>query len=280
MTPQLLTAPAPAPAPAIAGGSPSAACLDPAFLAEVLRELEARAVRAAAKEKLARARAQAAQARHRAAPATRAAGAADWSRIDAITASPGRLYAGHRRALQSALPLAERELEAALDRAAAARRPGAPPDPGGQAALDERVRTAGDRVAAITARLACAPGWARVDAITASRGPLAPADRKALKNALPLAERELEAALDRAAAIRARAAGKSARRPRAARAGWSRVDAITASHGPLTPADRAVLEKGLLAAETAARAARARVDAVRERLVPWRGRPEPVPSAV
>jgi hypothetical protein len=269
-------------APAVACASPSAARVDPAFMAEVLKELEARAARTALEEGLAKTRVQVAEARRRIAATTRPAGAAaaDWSRVDAITASRGRLYAGHRRALQNALPLAERELEAALEQAAAARRAAGPLAPADQATLDERLRAAGDRVAAITARLARAPGWAQVDAITAAHGPLSAPDRKALKDALPLAERELEAALDRAAAIRARAAGTAARRPRAGQAGWARVDAITASAGPLTPADRATLEKGLLAAEAAAGTARARVDAITARLVPWSNRAGPAPRAV
>ena len=269
-------------APAVAGASPSAARVDPAFMAEVLKELETRAARTALEEGLAKTRVQVAEARRRTAATARPAGAAaaGWSRVDAITASRGRLYAGHRRALQNALPLAERELEAALEQAAAARRAAGLLTPAGQATLDERLRAAGDRVAAITARLARAPVWAQVDAITAAHGPLPAPDRKALKDALPLAERELEAALDRAAAIRARAAGTAARRPRAGQAGWARVDAITASDGPLTPADRATLEKGLLAAEAAAGTARARVDAITARLVPWPNRAGPAPRAV
>jgi hypothetical protein len=268
-------------APAVAGGSQHAARVDPAFMAEVLKELEARAARAALEEGLAKARRQVTEARRRTTPPARPdrAATAEWARIDAITASRGRLYAGHRRALKNALPLAERELQAAQDQVAARRATG-PLAPAGKAALEERLRAAGDRVAAITARLARAPVWAQVDAITAAHGPLSAPDRKALKNALPLAERELEAALDRTAAIRARAAGTAARRPRAGQAGWARVDAITASAGPLTPADRATLEKGLLAAEAAAGTARARAGAITARLVPWPNRAELAPRTV
>jgi len=185
------------------------------------------------------------------------------SHADALIASDGPLGPADLADLDDALTRARAQYAASRDRIAAitARLLRA------AAFSAEGLPRAGAQPASVGAgpRPGSRAGWEQVDGIVASPGPLDAAQRAALKKGLPQAETECEAARDRAAAIRARLAGRAVRRP-APCAGWEQVDEILASPGPLDPARRRTLEAALAEAEEKHAAGRSRARAIAARL--------------